>query len=429
MMRVLWALLTKSRLGRAVAVSVTGTALAQLIVLAASPLLTRLYTPEDFGILGVFSALLGILGIAVCLRYELAIPLADDDAGTVNLLALSLLVTLVVSLLTGAVLWLWADVICTWLAAEALRPYIWLLPVALLGVGCVRSLTHWAIRCHAFGLIARTRVSQGLGQVATQLGLGYLVAGPLGLVVGQIVGQSAGITTLAAAFYRVEGRSWRAIKLPTMVSAGRRFGNLPTVSTAAALLNSGGDFLPPMLIAALYGTEVAGWFVLAQRILATPIFLSSAVSRVYLGEASRLARTDSSELPILLMGTTWRLLAFGALSLGVLVAAGPQLFALVFGPAWTEAGQFAQALALMSLGKLVVVPIAHTLTVLERQDIQFGWDAFRFIALLAVFVLAYKLAWSPLLLITVLSVGMGLCYVLLFVITRRTLLAHARVNP
>ncbi len=75
MMRGLRALLPKGRLGRAVAVLVTGTAFGQLIVLAASPLVTRLYTPADFGVLGVFSAFLGILGIAVTLRYELAIPL------------------------------------------------------------------------------------------------------------------------------------------------------------------------------------------------------------------------------------------------------------------------------------------------------------------------------------------------------------------
>ena len=111
MIRALRALLPKGRLRRAVAVSVTGTAFGQIIVLAASPLLTRLYTPEDFGILGVFSALLGILGIAVCLRYELAIPLAEDDCDVVNLLALSLIVTLLVSGAIGVMVGLWGGTI------------------------------------------------------------------------------------------------------------------------------------------------------------------------------------------------------------------------------------------------------------------------------------------------------------------------------
>jgi O-antigen/teichoic acid export membrane protein len=130
----------------------------------------------------------------------------------------------------------------------------------------------------------------------------------------------------------------------------------------------------------------------------------------------------------LFKATTWRLLVFGVLSLGLVVVAGPQLFALVFGPAWAEAGRFAQFLSLMALGRLVVDPVAQTLTVLERQDIRLAWDALRFGMLLLVFLAARQLAWSPLLTIGVLSVTMTMCYLLLFVLTRWALLSrlHAR---
>jgi len=254
--------------------------------------------------------------------------------------------------------------------------------------------------------------------VATQIGLGYLATGPLGLIIGQIIGQSAGITTLGRAFHRNEGRLWRAIRLRSMAQAVARFPNLPTFSAMAALLNSGGQLAPTLLVAALHGAEVAGWFALAQRILTTPIFLSVAASRVYLSEAARLARAKSSGIEALFMATTWRLLGFGVFSLGIIVAAGPQLFALVFGSAWTEAGRFAQVLAFMSLGQLVANPIAQTLVVIERQDIQLAWDAIRFGMLLLVFFAAYQFTWSPLLTIGVLTVAATLSYILLFCLTR-----------
>jgi O-antigen/teichoic acid export membrane protein len=427
MKQVLRALLPKRRLRRAVTISVAGTAVGRFIVLAASPLLTRLYAPEDFGVLGVFGALLGILGHAVSLRYELAIPLAEDDARVVNLLALNLVVILLLTSLTGLALGLWGEVITGWFNSEALGPLLWLLPVGLVATGCSRALTYWAIRRQAWGRITRTRISQSTGQIATQIGCGYLALGPFGLLVGHIIGQSAGITTLAVAFHRIEGRLWRAIRVRAMAQAAGRFANLAAFGTGAALLTSGG-LLAPALAAALYGAEVAGWFLLAQRVLAMPVYFSVAVAQVYLGEAPRLARAGGAGSYALFKSTTWRLLVFGVLSLGLVVAAGPQLFALVFGQSWTEAGRFAQFLAFASLGQLVHGTVSHTLTVFERQDIRLACDALRFGALWLVFLAAHQLTWSPLLTIAVLSVGLSLCHILLFVLTRRMLLAHLRAH-
>jgi len=410
-----------------VTVAVSGVVLGQLIVLAASPLLTRLYTPDDFGALGVFAALLQIVGIAVCLRYELAIPLAEDEVSAVNLLALSLLITLAVSGVIGVVVGSWGGVIAGWLNTAALGALLWLLPVGLLGVGCARALTHWAIRHRLFGLITRTRISRSLGQVGTQLGGGYLGLGPIGLLVGQIVGQSAGITTLALALHRAEGRVWRTVRPREMMRVAVRFAEQLKFGAAAALLSNGARFVPALLVAAVHGIEVAGWFALAQRILAAPLLFSVAVAQVYLGEAPRLARAGHGELYGLFKGTAWRLFAFGLASVALVVVAGPQLFGLVFGAAWTEAGRYAQFLAIMALGQLVIGPIAQTLIVLERQDLQLVRDALRFGALLLVFFAAHQLAWTPLLTIAVMSLVMAIGDILLFLLIRRLILAH--MNP
>ena len=428
MMPLLRRLLPKGRLRRAVVVLASGSGFGQLLVLAASPLLTRLYTPEDFGVLGVFSAILMIFGIAVSLRYEVAIPLAEDEARIVNLLALSLVIAMLVSSLFGVAVWLWGDLVTGWLNTEALRPLFWLLPVGLLAVGCNRALTHWAIRRQAFGQITRTQVSRSVGQVTVQLGCGYLALGPIGLLIGQIIGQSAGITALTLAFRRIEGKLWRTVRLRDMARAAARFANLPTFGAGAALLSNAGRYAPALFIAALYGVQVAGWFALAQRILAPPVYVSTAVARVYLSEAPRRARAEGTGIYKLFKTTTWRLLAFGVLALGLVIIAGPQLFGLIFGSVWTEAGRYAQFLAFVSLGQLVVGPISQTLIVFERQGLQLACDALRFVLLLLIFFAAHQLTWPPMLTIAVLSIGMTLCHILLFVITRFVLLTHMRVR-
>ena len=171
----------------------------------------------------------------------------------------------------------------------------------------------------------------------------------------------------------MEGKLWRTVRLRDMARAAARFAKLPTLGVGAALLSNAGRFAPALLVAVLYGAQVAGWFALAQRILAAPVYVSSnAVARVYLSEAPRRARAEGTGIYKLFKTTTWRLLAFGVLALGLLIIAGPQLFGLIFGPVWTEAGRYAQFLALVTLGQLVVGPISQTLTVLERQDLQLG---------------------------------------------------------
>ena len=73
-------LLPRNRFARSVSVLVGGTAAGQIIVMAASPILTRLYSPEDFGLLSVYAGLLGILGVIASLRYQLATPLERSFA-------------------------------------------------------------------------------------------------------------------------------------------------------------------------------------------------------------------------------------------------------------------------------------------------------------------------------------------------------------
>ncbi|MCS5582709.1 MAG: oligosaccharide flippase family protein, partial [Pseudomonadales bacterium] len=130
----------KSRFVRSVSILAGGTAAGQLIVIAASPILTRLYSPEDFGMLAVYGGVLGILGVIASLRYQLAIPLPDTDREALHIVALSLLI---VGLMTGIV---WLAVVLAGqefvalLNTPELAEYLWLLPVGLFLVGVFQVL-------------------------------------------------------------------------------------------------------------------------------------------------------------------------------------------------------------------------------------------------------------------------------------------------
>lgn len=121
---------------------VGGTAFAQALAVLASPVLTRLYGPEAFGIAALFVAVTGIISVVACLRYELAIMLPKRDGEAACLLGLSLLLAATMSLLLVSVFWLVQNPILQLLNAQELAPYIWLVLPAVFLSGAFMALNY-----------------------------------------------------------------------------------------------------------------------------------------------------------------------------------------------------------------------------------------------------------------------------------------------
>lgn len=402
---------------RKVALVAGGSTLGRAVVILASPFLTRLFTPEDFGLLAVYTALLGILGGVVCWRYELAVPLPASRRTAANVLVLCLIIAAAMSLFAAVVVTLAREQIAGWLRVPGLAPYLWLLPLGLLAVGSYQALTYWAIRGQAFGRLARTHISQGVGQVAVQVGWGLGAAGPLGLLFGAVVGQATGVGTLARAAQREDASAFRAVRLRALRRVLHRYRRFPLLASGAVLLNSSARRLPALLLAALYGPQVAGFYALSQRVVGSPMqLIGGAVGQVYVGHAAPLIRQDAPRLRRLCMRVAGRMLLVGAVLLGAIGLGGPRLFELAFGAGWGEAGRYVQVLLVAYLGQFAVAPIAQTLHMLERQDVNLVWNGGQVAGIGLIFWLGYSAELSAVWLLALYSAGMALSHVVSFML-------------
>lgn len=374
-----------------------GSALGQAVSVLAAPLLTRLYSPHDFGLLTVYASILsGVLGVAT-LRYHLAVPIARDEETTANLLVLCVLIVGGMAALLSLGLWLFGDALVTWTQTNDLLGYLWLLPLSFVGAGLYQVLNAWAIRNNFFGPLARTRLGQGLGLVVTQISLGLVRLGAAGLLIGDAVGRAAGSLNLARLAWSTNRGLWREVTWERMGQLASRYRRFPLISGPSAILNSVRDQLPTLLLAAMYGGGVVGLFGLGQRMLTVTFFLiASSVGDVYLNESARLARDN----PARLMGLYWQTLRRSAAIvvplLGGLALVAPWIFGPVFGPEWVEAGQYVRALAILSVFQFLTRAVSSTLSVLERQDLDFGSDVLGIVLIAGAFAVGSGLGVGPL---------------------------------
>ena len=136
----------KSEFSKNVLTLVTGTTIAQAIPIAISPILTRIYTPEDFGVLALFISITTILGTIANGRYELAIVLPKRDNNALELTALSIIITMGFSLLLVILVILFHDSLLSYLNNDRFSFWLYLIPLSVLLFSLFNILNYYHTR-------------------------------------------------------------------------------------------------------------------------------------------------------------------------------------------------------------------------------------------------------------------------------------------
>ena len=239
--------LPRGRYARRLAWLTGGTLFGQLILLATTPLLTRLFTPEDFGLFGVLSALNGIFGLVMAGRYEFAIPLVAKDDEAAALVVLAGLVALILTLLSLLLVWALGDAFAQLTGLPALVPLLWLVPPILLATGLGQPLENWSIRRETLRLNGLSRVVQFGGQGASQVFLGVAGAGALGLTLGYGLGYLGRLIFFLITLPAADRAAMTAARSSQIRQLAWSYRLYPTYSAGSSLLKSTTQFAPTSL--------------------------------------------------------------------------------------------------------------------------------------------------------------------------------------
>ena len=358
---------------------VLGNIVAQSIVLLAYPVLTRIYNPEEFGLLAVYTSITLIVGTVACGMYDSAIALPNTERETVSVIAAAISVcaitTPVASLIFLATPW-----------AVLLNDHgystIFIFSITTAGsavMGLYSVYRYWGIKQENYLLVAKSRILQSVVRVVTQGGFFFM--GATALILG-------GVASYVVGLFLLQVGNDKRIKtsLSEILSAMNRYRRFPLYSTWAAALNMSGKQMPIFVFAALFGPGPAGLYLLSERVIASPVSLvTSAVSATFLSESVKSKENDT--LGVLVMHTHKLLANIATAPFLMLAIAAPSMFYIVFGDDWVETGVVASWVSLYLWLSFITAPFTMLFRTLERQESELRIQCSLFLArLIAIFI-------------------------------------------
>lgn len=355
-------LLPKNSFAQGVSVLVGGTVSAQAIMVLASPILTRLYSPEDFGLLAVYASILIFFTVIASLRYELAIPITEKDSEALNLVKISIALVFIISFISIFFVYFLGGYLASKVDQPQLKSYLWLLPLGIIAIGFYNIFNYWSLRNRKFKTIAKTKFTQSVVSLLVQFSCFKL--GALALILGQIGGQAFGTSSLSkSTISSPEFRKWNVESLKKTVIKYKKF---PIFSTWEGLINAAGNQLPPLFFALLFSANAAGLYMLANRVLAMPMALiGGAVANVFLTNAADAYRNN--KLYVIFEAVYTKLVYIVMPIMLVLIIDAPQLFSLVFGQDWKDAGEIARWLTPWLSIVFIASPLSTLFSVVDKQ--------------------------------------------------------------
>jgi O-antigen/teichoic acid export membrane protein len=378
--------LRRSLFLQSVAILASGTALARAIPILSSPILTRLYTPADFGIFAVFMALVSSIIPAVCGKYEVAMVLPKSHIQGLHLLGISFKVAIAISLIFLFVVVMFQDYLLTLLDAQKLGRWIYLAPLALVFTGLMTAMNYFANRNKDYKNMAEGKMVNSLSVAVTSIILGIFGVGFWGLLTGAIVGLIVA-TTYLLYLYRANLSSELLLWGRANVELMKRYIDYPLYNASGGLLNGITVALPVFFLSHYFPESIVGYFSLVLRVANTPLsFISASVSEVNLKKIVDLVNMKTDVRPYLIK-VTIGLTAIVLLPTIILTIFSPKIFSFVFGEEWREAGIYMQILMPAMAVRFVSSTLSTTLGATQNNQLGAIWKVTGFVVTIVVFAL------------------------------------------
>jgi len=351
----------------------SGTAIAQIIAYALYPIISRLFTPEDFGIFGSFSAVVGIICSLITLDYSQALMLPKEKSDALNLFCLSIISTIFITLIVSTLSIIKPSIFYNLTKTQGIWPLIlFVLTIVISGINYASQA--WAVRSKAFKQTSASQVIRSMGSSGSRIIFGVFKTGSFGLIISNIIANFGATINLIRVvipdLISLKGK----ISLSRIKSLAKEYIDFPLYSASQNFINAISSGLPVLLLTKYYGLAVAGAYAFGVNLIQAPMGLVLTALRQVLFQKACEYQNEGKGIYLLYIRTVLVLFAMAIIPSLILIIWAPQIFAFIFGARWHLAGVLARSLIIWLAVVFCNLPATIFARIIRIQRFVFFYD-------------------------------------------------------
>ncbi len=405
-------MLPKSEFTKNVLTVMTGAGMAQAITLVFSPILTRIFTPEEFGVFYLFSSLADILFIPATGRYEMAVLVPKKEKEAANTVWAAGIIATFFSILLLIIVFLFNQKIGIWLNEPKIGKWLYLLPPTIFIRGWLMSFHYWQNRHKRFKIITGGKIAESTINVSSRIGMGLLQFGTGGLIVGTLLARIGTLGMYVFSILKNDKKYFSAPQISEIKQQVHHFKHFPKDMVPAGLFHTSATQLPPILINYLYTATVVGHFGFMNRIIRTPLsVIGKSFEEVFKQKASEELR-DFGNCKKIFYSTLKKLGAIAFVPFLIFYFIAPYIFEFVFGEKWAIAGTYAQIFTLPLFINFITSSLASIFYLKEKTKIFSRLNLLQLSLVIFAFFLSHWYGYEAIILIYLLAGAYTISYLM-----------------
>lgn len=375
----------QKRFFKNVSILASGSVVSQAILFAVSPILTRLYTPEQFGNFQLFMSLSLLTGVLVTGKMELAIVLPKSEAEGRRVTQTSILLSLCASGVLLLLFQLFSPLLLKNVYFQNHPHWLYWIPLSNLLGGCISSVLLWIQRKEKYLKNTFVSIGQALLTTVLNIAIAYSSLQQEGLFWAFLLTQFI-LTIVLMSGEPLFEQFWDWTETRRIL---KQYIVFPKYMLWSEFLLTVNQQVVPIVFGFLYAPTTVGLFYLAIRILRVPtLVISNAVGNVFKNDAINTFR-ETNDFQPLYRATLKRMILLGIVPFSVLLLSAPLFFTFFFGEKWTVAGMYAQALSVMLFFEFITVPFLTVYIVTQKTKLNLFAQSINTVASLSGIFIGY----------------------------------------